>query len=260
MRSPVALPPAAQDILNSLELARDSALDAGHSAASRLSGLPRDASAGQRERLSAERDRHAERHRVLAQIVSRINQFRTELAAGVVLEPAPAVEIKLKSGETPSDAVERLRGEISAIRQQLQATRSAPLPLADQKQLIAQSVLERAQSGRPRVVVADDAARIAFRENIPVTSLLCWLMPDVMTAALSAELIERAGAMPADERTRKVAELEALLLAAERSEAALIERARETGIEVLPRVDMDVRAFLGVNVATANHVAVERVA
>jgi hypothetical protein len=75
---------------------------------------------------------------------------------------------------------------------------------------------------------------------------------------LTAELVEAPGAMSADQRKQRIAELEARLLAAERSECGLIEHGRELGTEILYRPETDPKTFLGVNVvATANHVAVE---
>jgi hypothetical protein len=54
-----------------------------------------------RARLAAERDKHAERHRMLSMLVSRLNQFHAELRLppGSVLEVMPVEVIKLKPHE-----------------------------------------------------------------------------------------------------------------------------------------------------------------
>jgi hypothetical protein len=76
-------------------------------------------------------------------------------------------------------------------------------------------------------------------------------MPDAMTDALSGELREDGGAMSADERDSAASRLQDQLDDLERQEAVLLDYALENGIDILPRTDMDPRAFLGVVVVKA---------
>jgi hypothetical protein len=48
---------------------------------------------------------------------------------------APPVTVELKSGEKLSDVIAATRNEIAALRQRLDVTKRAPLPLPDMKQL-----------------------------------------------------------------------------------------------------------------------------
>ena len=101
---------------------------------------------------------------------------------------------------------------------------------------------------------------MSWGENAGVTAMLCWLQPDVMTAALSAELVEVPGAMSAQERFKRVGEAEQTLLALERREVGLIECARESGIEILYRPDTDARAVLNIAITQAAQQAAQQVA
>jgi hypothetical protein len=128
------------------------------------------------------------------------------------------------------------------------------------EKLIEQAVRERGQTAKPTVSVLNDQLRISWGENAGVTAMLCWLQPDVMTAALSAELVEVPGAMSAQERFKRVGEAEQTLLALERREVGLIECARESGIEILYRPDTDARAVLNIAITQAAQQAAQQVA
>jgi hypothetical protein len=206
-----------------------------------------------RERLAAERDKHQARHRALAALSSKVNQWLVELRlpAGTALEVAPPVTIVPKSGEKLLDTVERLRTEIIQLRAQLDVIKRSPLPKAAQRDLIAAHVARMALAAKPSVTVVNDAVRISWREDLGVTAILAWVMPDELIDALADALPERPGAMSAEERNSAVSRLQDQHDAMEMQEAALLEYAHANGIEILPRIDMSPPAFLQVTVAQA---------
>jgi hypothetical protein len=70
--------------------------------------------------------------------------------------------------------------------------------------------------------------------------MMCWAMPEQVLKAIERQIenLPATNAMPRAERVRRVGELEAQLLALEQREEALIEQARETGVEILRRPDI----------------------
>jgi hypothetical protein len=260
----VTLPDIARDKLQALQLARDAALDAANAAASRLNNLPRDADQRMRDRLAGERDKQQHRFGQLSRLLSAVQQWLVQVR-GVALEVAPSVNIELRNNETLSAAISSARQEIATLRKQLQAVRSAPLPLPDQKQLAVDYVARLVRTGRPTVAVTHDALlKVTPRDTDMlspeavmglVMGLLAWSNPGALCEALEREIDQlptRADAMPANERMRRVAELEAALDGLERREAALLDHAHANGIDsILPRVDMSPVAFLHVTVTQA---------
>jgi hypothetical protein len=249
----VSLPAAAEAKLGELELTRDGAYDAARAAAGRLNNLPRDADQQMRDRLTSERDRHNHRHAQISQLVHRLNQWLMELR-GVALVSTSPVDVALEPNETLSTAIVNVRAEIARLRQHLAAVRTAPLPIEDQEQLAEAYVVRALAAARPTVAVVGDQMRVTFRDSVvagtdDVLALLCWCCPEQVWKALTRSIREqpvRADAMSAEERTRRVTELEAQLSALEHREEALVLRAAGDGLEVLRRPDASPAAVLGV--------------
>lgn len=253
----VELPAEAKNKLQNLELARMSAEDAGRAAASRLNTFV-DADPELREKLADEQGKQARRHGALTQTVSKLRQWLAELPRGVTLESAPPVTVELKSGEKLSDVIAAVRNEIAALRERLEAVKRAPLPLPDMKQLAEEYVVRLMRQARPSVAVVGDSLRVGFRGDMAaaedVLALVAWAAPESLCRALEREIEKlptRADALPADERIRRVAELEAQLIALERKEEILIERAQADGLDVLRRPDANPAAVLCVTVVKA---------
>src|SRR3974377_328281 len=112
-RIPVELPAPAAVKLAKLDVSRMVAEDATRAAVSRLSGLGSGADQGLIAQLAAERDRHAARHRVTAQLIHKINEWLVGLRPNTVLEVVPAADIKL-NGETLIEAIEATQNKISS--------------------------------------------------------------------------------------------------------------------------------------------------
>jgi hypothetical protein len=252
-----ALPEHSRKRLSELRLQQLSSDDAGRAANVRLNGLGRDADPQMVHLLTTERDKHNERHRSLALLVNRLNQFLMELRPSTVLEPAPAADVKLRNGETLATAIEATRNGIKSLQGQLQVTRRSPLPLEDRKRAAEQFVARLAQQARP-IVSFDVHDRISLRFKDSVISgtddllaFCCWLDPQAVLSALMNEvsaLPTPINPLPAAERMQRVAELEKKQLELERAEEAMIQRAAGDGIELLRRPDADPRAVLGLAV------------
>jgi hypothetical protein len=256
----VELPDKAKSKLDELTLARDAALDAGRSANARLQALPRDADQRMRDRLAAEHSKHQQRFGQLSQLVSRLNQWTVELRlpAAAALELAPSIDIKLKPGETLSEAIGNVRAEISALKQQMVAVRSAPLRWSSQQEAIGAYLARLSQQARPKIGFdAKGNARVSFVEDMVVNKdsvlgLLTFVLgPQQLSAAFARELEhepERPDAVTPVERDKRIAELSASLLSLERREESLIDRAANDGVEVLRRSDAAPVAVLGVEI------------
>ena len=79
---------------------------------------------------------------------------------------------------------------------------------------------------------------------------LAWAIGDTLSARLEAELRELYAGVPlalsSEERIRRLADLDARLLAAEREEEDVVCKLLAEGIDVSRRVDADVRVLLDV--------------
>jgi len=250
------LPPPAQAKLSKLNTHQMVSLDASRAIQGRLSGFGPGADPGLIAQLTAERDRHAARHRAISALVHKINQWLMELRLppGAVLEAAPQIAIEAKNGQTLSAAIETARNEIKSLQQKLAAVRSAPLPKADQKNLAAAYVMQLA---KPKITITPDGkfGTSIFDPNpdgrVCIATLLAWIDPDRFVAALEREIDatpEAALTLTATERAQRTAELSMLLEELERSEETLIETAQAQGIEVARRTDCSPPCVLGVRV------------
>jgi hypothetical protein len=255
----VELPAAARAKLDELVLAKDLALDASRSSNARLQALPIDADARIRERLEAERDRANEKHRRLAMLVSRCNQWHVELrlAPGTSLELQPPYNhVQLAPGETLADAVAKIRLEIVGKKQEIVAVKSAPLRLESKMEALA-LYLDRLV-GRAKPKVGFDIhgnARVLWTEDLVVgkddlLGLLAFIMgPETIAAAFARDFEEepeREDAVTPLQRQERLNELAEALLKLERRECAWVE----CDDTIVPRHDTDPRAYLGVRIAT----------
>ena len=259
----VELPEAARAKLSDIEAQRCIAEDLLRGCAQRINSLPREA-VELRERLVVERDKHAERHRSLSMIVSRCNQFWSELRANVALEVAPAVEIKLKASETCAAALAATREQIAGAQRELVQVRKAPLCRSSQEEAIRAHLSRLVQ--RPKIGFdARGGALVTWVEDMAtmdgVLGLLAFVLPEQVSAAFAHDLEpESPGAVSPLEREKRISELSVSLLALERTEEALIERAASEGIELARRGDASPVAVLGVVVVNANARAQAQVA
>jgi hypothetical protein len=253
------LPDRARARLDELVLAKDLALDSSRATNARLQALPVDADPRLRGKLTAERDKATERHRQLSMLVSRVNQWWTELrlAPGSLLELQPPLDIALQPGQTVASAVADVRTEIAGLKQQIAQVRAAPMKVASQQAAIGAYLDNLMRAARPRVGFdACGRAKVSFVEDLvvdksAVLGLLAWIMgPEELAQAFARDIEqeeEREDALSPVERAEKIGELAAELLKLERHEVALMV-ADES---ILPRADTSPLAYLGVRIAQA---------
>jgi hypothetical protein len=251
------LPEAARERLVELEAGRMQAEDAMRGFAQRTASLPTDRTE-LLAWLESERAKQSQKHGVLHQLHNRVQQWLTQLPAGSALEEAPPPVMEHKANGDLNAAIVSVRAEIARLRVELQSTRMASLPKADQKKLAEDYVVGLMRQAAPNVAIVGDRLRVAFRGDCvaaeDTAALLAWVAPDTFLRALERAIDavpERADALPVDQRKQRVGELEAALDQAERAEQVLLHQAHESGIDILPRADVSPAAYLGVVVVNA---------
>jgi hypothetical protein len=176
--------------------------------------------------------------------------------------PAP----KLPRGTNLSEALEANRAEQSAIADQLEALRNAPLSTAEAKSRMRAEVAALAERGRPMVdglfyengitwpetqIIATGAGETStvVAAFVPdALALAVWANQAAVTAALEKE-IERAAdgrtALTFEARKTKLAECEAALLEAQRRGEVIVSKIEAEG-RIVRRSCVDPFVLLGV--------------
>jgi hypothetical protein len=245
--------------LADLQASRDSALDASRSAQERLNQLPDDADPRLRDRLSAEQSKHALRYNQLHRLVSSVNEYvvRLRLAPGTALAPAPPLDIQSRSA--PAAEVASTREQIQEVLREIAAVRRAPLKHGSRQAAVVMHLANLARRVRPRISFdAKGVARIGWLEDMvvdksEVLGMICWALgplgPQELASAFELEQEgEPEGAVSPEEREERLGKLSDDLLALERREEALIERAAADGTEVLRRPEASPMAVLGIQI------------
>jgi hypothetical protein len=240
---------------------RDSALEASHSAQRRINMVEGDSEMAQR--LAGEKARQATAHNVLSRLLSACNQylFQLRLPIGYYLEPV-VTKASPNKGETPQQAIERVRVGIGMIGAQLAAARRAPLSRQSQQDAIHAYLARLAMAGRPKVQFdAQGSARIAWPEDIAtmnsVVGLLALICPAELVSAFQLDTgPEPPNALSVAERDAAIAKLSDDLLALERVEAALLSLADG----ILPRSEISPLAYLQLQIVAQQEEAQAAVA
>jgi hypothetical protein len=255
------LPESARDRLTELTMERDSTMDAMRSAQSRINSLPVNA-VQLRDKLSNERDRFAEKHRQVAMLVNRVNQYVVELRVppGAIIEPSPAIDLKLKPSDSLPDALANLRQQISAINAQIAQVRSAPLKRASKEEACWAYIAKVAQRAGPKVSFdIKGNARVTWAEDLVASrddllGVLTWIFgAQPILAAFARDLDgepDAPNAVTPLEREQQLGKLTNDLLALERREEALIERAAAGGIELTRRPEASPMAVLQIVISS----------
>jgi hypothetical protein len=255
MRGPqVTLPEAAANKLSELQLQRDSSLDLMRATQNRIGMLPA-SNVKLRDRLVTERDKCAERHRVLALLVNKLNEWHMSLRLppGSILESATASDIKIKASESLTEAVASVRREGFEVIQQINKVRAAPLKKQSQQEAVRSYLIGLARRVGPKVSFdVRGNARIAWSEDLvtgkdDLLGVLAWLFgPQPIATAFERDLDqpEAPNAVTPLEREQKISKLTNDLLALERKEEYLIEKAASEGAEILRRPDCSPLAVL----------------
>ncbi|MFZ5712966.1 MAG: hypothetical protein ACOY3N_09015 [Bradyrhizobium sp.] len=164
---------------------------------------------------------------------------------------------QLQPGETALDGLERAARTTRKLLADRREVETAPFPSAHAKKIARQHLAARIEAVRPdagpliqrldpikfpvaRLQQYGDANDVYGTDPV---ALLAWLLPDAMAAAIDREIdaiADDGNALTAEERREKLAQIDAVVLASEREEAAFAELAG-----LLPRPDIDPRAALG---------------
>jgi hypothetical protein len=211
-------------------------------------------------RLTARRSAQQARFASLSTTVTAIKTWLAGLPANIVFEAVEPPALALKDGETITEAVERIRGEIAATQRELTRVRNAALPVETIKQQAEAYVTSLVERGRPSIHCGHDTAFTAsipshgWTVKSPVLELLAWVDPQKLLQRLHAQIEADATAtdqlrLTAVERGELLAAMAAVLDDLERTEEALIERASDTGQLIERRHDASSAAILGVKAA-----------
>ena len=204
----VELPESATARLAELQIRRDNALTMSRTAQAALNALPDDAASALRDRLVSERDKHVQAHNYYHRLQSAVQQwlFQLRLRPGEVLREAP-VAAELRKGETPAEAIGRLRVEMLRIAQELAKTRSASLPVADQIAAAEEFISRKSLVGKPKVSIVRDQMQLSWADDVltcktDLLTLLAWIAPKSLLDAIKREINE--GPPPANSRSAAV--------------------------------------------------------
>ena len=169
---------------------------------------------------------------------------------------------KLGRGETIWSAVDGTRARIEALKAEMRATRHAPIPSREAKELARQYVAMLAERGTIDTLPLIEAGRFPILPvdfNGPATSptppvdtvgMMAFLFRDQFLAALEREIsinADDSSALTATERNERMDRLGRELLALERQEEALIVHGAENHQPIERRPDADPRAVLGLS-------------
>ena len=183
------------------------------------------------------------------------------LASGGQLAYDPLPPAKLAKGETPRQALERIRAEINQVEAAWNEAQRAPMPLAEIKSEIAATVDAIAARGAPSIdprIRNGDPAKINHALRLETlngskvgdggASFFVWLMRDQIINKLNAQTdalqIDRA--MSDAVREKLFSDLADRRLDLERLEESIITTAAKEGMALDRRLDADPRAVLEV--------------
>lgn len=213
------------------------------------------------ERLQGVRTEHQQRARDLTALATSLDNWLRLLPESNALELTAAPSVKVKDGETPVAAVERLRMKIAGLRQEQMRVKAARAPAAELKRNVRAYVDERAARGRPRINTAGGRLEIDFAPTTfssgttrHVLDVMCWLDGERMIRRLTEtmEAMPNNGpALSAVERDEQLRTIGDDLDRLERQEEFLISRAEEQGQTIARRQRASPAAILGVTVTKA---------
>jgi hypothetical protein len=207
-------------------------------------------------RLDKDRAKRESRRYDSAQLVAQLRSWlegaavrRTPLAQGL------PVKLQIAEGDTPMDAVRKIRAQIEHTQKELTALRRAALPASELKAKAREYVAELSKAGTPSLHVQDAQFRVDWPPGaqMPMGSLgpgalaiICWLFPDMVTKRFD-DLIDKieSHGVPAAQRGQREHTLLIKLTDLERMEECLIERFESDLPELIRRPNADPQSVLG---------------
>jgi hypothetical protein len=180
---------------------------------------------------------------------------------GRVIEALDPVPAKVLQGETISEAILRVRGEIRDAEVELSALAAMPPGREDMQAQIVAEVQRLAQRGRPSVAVVNGAVTVRWPlrtdgSTVTAPEVFAALFPDVTQELLLSLLPDsNGGALSEIERSRRTKEMKCAKFELERVEEALIVEALAQGVAVSRRPDASPAAILNARTTKAARVA-----
>ena len=202
----------------------------------------------------------------LTRLYWRLHQFIEELRlpAGSMLEVVPPGGVELEPGETLTEAIKNVRGEIAALNSHLGVVRLAPPLREHQYQEAAAYVVREACRVAP-IVGFDVRGGIMLRwpDDVCTThsdsfARECWKDPEGNVAALKRDIDQLPtpiNPMWPNEKRQRISELSEQLWSQELLEQELLVAAAKDGLDVLPRPDMNPAVWLGITVVAKTEAA-----
>ena len=169
----------------------------------------------------------------------------------------------LRKGETLQAAIDARRRRVSELKADLEQVKLAPWPSALTKARARAQLDELAKRGRPDVFALVERFDLISWPLLPkldvlqptmvdTSALMAWAMGPVLVAAVEREIDELSDddkALTAEQRSARMSEILAEILAVERDEEAFIEKSEAQGTSIAasrPRMLIP-RAVLGVS-------------
>ncbi len=203
------------------------------------------------EQAAAARQQRAD---PIIRLHARATSFLDSCPQEALLQPAPAVAVRLGKNESEPEGVERLRRTVADMRAEIAKVGALPRSMSDIKKHIADEVDALAEEGRPGMSgVVNGFGHVDWPETRTTAgfvhktlAIMAWLDPAALRARLEAEVaaLTSQDGPTAEERAKVVADLDQRCVVAEREEEALLEKMEARGFNVVRRGDMDLRAAL----------------
>jgi hypothetical protein len=189
-----------------------------------------------------------------------LKALETYVAANRLIALHAGTIPELQPGERALDGLQRATKRTEELKEERSQIASRPLPTEFARRSAREELLARMEGAKPDFApLVDRGEHIRFPKNraalqqysgtdlyaIDPIGVLMWVFKDELLAAADRE-IEAHGrddiALTHEERTAKLAEIDAAILRSEREECAFAELAGR-----LPRADCDPRAALGLD-------------
>jgi len=179
-------------------------------------------------------------------------------------EPPTPRRVRVTSKASLKSQVAEVREQIESIRFEINKAKAAPATRAERTGKAKQYLAELAGESVPTLVVSKDGGPVELylgqgRERLSpelagirrvIGAAVALVGIDKALAIMMPQQPEAPGALTAEQRKARIADLQDKLLDAERAEEALIEQAAADGQTILRRSNADPRAVLGIVVHT----------
>jgi hypothetical protein len=220
-----------------------------------LNNSPPDASSIEFEisRLQGSLSDHKMHSDSLQQLIAQLNAWQQTLKFPVI-DAAP-VKVRLGTGESVLSKLSDIRRHIAELAFELKTAQRAAPTVEEQKAAADAWLANLPTHSRPRIKAhKHDFFSMEFSDptshtvRLPIASVLYWMDPEAFRARIHTEieaLPKPALVLSAEKQAERIAELRALLLHAEREEAALIEYAESEGQRIVFRPFISALALLG---------------